>query len=406
MIVRNPLTVIDIGTTKVICMLVQPDDSALGFSVLSYSFCDCDGLARGAVVDIDETVRVIRQAVQEVESQSGQKIRDVVVGISGHHVSTMPSNGIVGIRNREVTQVDVERVIEAAKAIALPDNQTVLHVLPQEFIVDDQAGVIKPIGMSGVRLESRVQMVMAGSSALQNIIKCVEFCGLRVSTVTAQQLATCSSVLSNDEQDLGVCLLDIGGGTTDIAVCQRRSLKYASAIPIAGDHVTNDIAVALCTPPKSAENIKLEYGKIVSKEYDGVKSIQVESLSNRSTQKVSKKLLAEVIEARYMEIFTYVKRDLRAKNYLSGIPGGIVLTGGASKIPGLVSYASKVFDCQVRLAEPLVPVQDGQLEDARYAASVGLVLQALIERDRLSDGRTGAISRMFKRFQYWLDYHL
>ena len=402
----NAFAVLDIGTSKVICMLVQPDDSPIGFSVLGYCLHECSGLSKGAVVDIDETVRVVGNAVADVEKQSGQKIREVVLGMSGHHVSSVSSNGIVGIRSQEVRQVDVERVVEAAKAVSLPDNQTMLHLLPQEFLVDDQEGVLKPIGMTGVRLEARVLLIMVSTSSLQNVVKCVESCGLKVRKVVGQQLASGEAVLSVDERDLGVCLLDIGAGTTDVSVYVKRSLSFVSSIAIAGEHVTNDIAVALCTPPKSAESIKLEHGRILSSGYEGAQTITVESLSNHSTKKVSLKLLAEVIEARYHEVFVYVKRKLRASQLNGSIPGGIVITGGASNMSGLLEYANRVFDCQVRLAKPQLTLQEGVLSDPRYAVTAGLVLQALQERDRMGGGRAGTIGRLWKRFQYWLDYHL
>ena len=406
MMARSPLTVIDIGTAKVACMHVQPDGSPQGFTVLGHSIHNCAGLARGAVVDIDETVRAVKAVVVDVEAQINGKIRDVILGISGHHVHSMPSNGIVGIRNREVAQGDVDRVIDAAKAIAIPENQSILHVLPQQFIVDDQADVLKPLGMTGVRLEARVLLITASTSAMQNLVKCAEHCGLRVRQVTAQQLASCHAILTDDEQELGVCLLDIGAGTTDIAVCRKQSLAYVSAVPIAGEHVTNDIAVALSTPPKSAEMIKIDHGKILSGAYEGSQFVQIESLSNQSLQKISMKLLSEVIEARYHEILAYVRKNLRAKQQLASMPGGIVLTGGAAKMPGLATYVGRLFDCQVRVAEPEIKICDAAIADARYTAVAGLVLQALQERDRLDDGRTGMVSRMWKRFQYWLDYHL
>ena len=404
--ISEPITVLDIGTTKVVCMHVRPDQSAAGFELLGHAYQECSGLSRGTVVDIDDTVRAVQAVVKEVEAQTKTSIRDVMIGLSGHHVAATSSNGIVGIRNKEVATVDLERVIEAAKAIALPDNQTIVHTLPQEFIVDGQAGVMKPIGMNGVRLEARILMLRSASSALQNLVKCVEMCGLRVQQVIAQQLAVSRSVLSNDERDLGVCLLDIGGGTTDIVVCKRRSLVHVGSVPIAGEHVTNDVAVALCTPPKSAETIKVTHGKILSSDYEGGQYITVDSLSNQTSQKVSIQLLSEVIEARYREVFAFVKRNLREHQLLDMIPGGIVITGGAAKVTGLSELAGQIFNCQVRLAEPTVALKDQSLIDASYATPLGLILQALQERDRLDVSRAGAISRMWKRFQYWLDYHL
>lgn len=403
---QTPITILDIGTTKVICMQVRPDQSTPGFEVLGYAYLPCTGLSRGSVVDIDTTVHAVRSAVKEVESQTNSRIRDVMIGLSGLHVSSTASNGIVGIRNKEVTTVDVERVIEAAKAIAIPDNQTLIHTLPQEFIVDGQAGVKKPIGMNGVRLEACVLMLRAVTSALQNVVKCVEMCGLRVKQVIAQPVAVTQSVLSADEKDLGVCLLDIGGGTTDVGVCKRGALRHVSSVPIAGEHVTNDLAVALCTPPKSAEAIKVAHGKIISTEYEGAQHITVDSLSNQSTQKVSTQLLSEVIEARYHEILSFVKRDLKEKQLLDMIPGGIVITGGGALVPGLVDLTKRVFNCQARIAEPTIVLQDRTLVDASYAASLGLILQALQERDRLDGSKAGAVTRMWTAFQHWLDYHL
>lgn len=402
----NIMTVLDIGTTKITCLHVAIDDSAVGFSVLAHSVQSCHGLQRGVIVDINETVRAIRHVIQDVETQMSAKIREVYVGISGHHVTAISSNGIVGIRNREVTALDIERVTEAAKAIAVPDNQTILHVMPQEFIVDDQAGVIKPIGMNGVRLEARVLVVLAARAAIQNVIKCVESCGLRVQRILVQPLATSNAVLSKDEQSLGVCLLDIGGGTTDISIWKQQSLRYVSSVPIAGMHVTNDIAVALSTPPKSAEAIKLEHGCIRQTGQENITSLKVETLSNQSVRKVSARLLGEVVEARYHEIFTYVARDLQAKQYLSMIPGGIVLTGGAAKLPGLVAYAEQLLGCQVRLGQLQIELGDAQLPDTEFTAAIGLVLQALSERDKLNYNRKGPVGKLWRRLQHWLEYHL
>ena len=406
MAMYDTFAVLDIGTSKVICMLVQPDDTPAGFSVLGYCLHECNGLSKGAVVDIDETVRVIKNAVGDVEKATGHKIREIILGMSGHHVSSVCSNGIVGIRSREVRQVDIDRVVEAAKAVSLPDNQTMLHLLPQEFLVDDQEGVLKPIGMSGVRLEARVLLVMVSTSSLQNVVKCVESCGLKVKKVVGQQLASGEAVLSQDERELGVCLLDIGAGTTDVSIYVKRSLSFVSSVAIAGEHVTNDIAVALCTPAKSAESIKLEHGKLTNSPHDRGQMIVVESLSNHGEKKVSSKLLSEVIEARYHEIFVYVKRKLKASQLSESIPGGVVITGGGANLPGLIEYADRIFDCQVRLARPNLALQDGVLSDSRYAVTAGLVLQALEERDRMGGGRTGTVGRLWKRFQYWLDYHL
>lgn len=403
---RQSLTVLDVGTSSIVCLQVQFDDSQAGYTVLGHSVQSCSGLVRGAVVDIDETVYVMRECVKDVQAQSGKRIRDVIVGVSGFHIHSMASNGMVSTRHREVTALDVERVLEATKAIVYPDNQTILHVLPQEYIVDDQAGVMKPVGMNGIRLEARARLILVTTSALQNLVKCVEQCGLRVQSVVAQQLAAIHSVLSEDEQALGVCLLDMGAGTTDIAVCQRGTLGYVSAVEIAGSHVTNDVAVALCTPPKSAEKIKVEHGAITADVNAQTALIDVEALANQATKKVSKQLLSEVLEARYREIFAYVKRDLNRAGLLGQIPGGIVLTGGAAMMPGVETLARKMFACPVRLVQPNLPLKEDVECDVGYALSLGLVLQAMQKHDKLDVSRTGAMRRMWKRFQYWLDYHL
>jgi len=403
---QQTLTVLDVGTSSIVCLQVQFDDSQAGFTVLGHSVQACSGLNRGAVVDIDETVYVMRECVKDVQTQSGKRIREVVVGVSGFHVQSMVSNGMVSTRHREVTSLDVERVLEATKAIAYPDNQTILHVLPQEYIVDDQAGVMKPVGMNGIRLEARARLILVTTSALQNLVKCVEQCGLRVQSVVAQQLAAIHAVLSDDEQTLGVCLLDIGGGTTDISVCQRGTLSYVSSVAIAGSHVTNDVAVALCTPPKSAEKIKIDHGEIMADSQVRSMLIEVEALANQATKKVSKQLLSEVLEARYREIFAFVKRDLAKAGLLGQLPGGIVLTGGAANMVGIEALASKVFACPVRLARPNLPLKEEVESDAGYALSLGLVLQAMQKHDKLDVSRTGAMRRMWKQFQYWLDYHL
>lgn len=406
MTMYDVFAVLDIGTSKVVCLLVQPDDSPQGFSVLGHSVHACSGLSKGSVVDINQTVHAVKTAISEVEQASGHRIREVILGMSGHHVSSVCSNGVVGVRGQEIRQVVVDRVFEAAKAVSLPDNQTMLHLLPQEFLVDGQEGVTKPVGMAGVRLEARVLLMMVSTTSLQNVVKCVESCGLRVSNVVGQQLASAAAVLSSDERDLGVCLLDIGAGTTDISIYSKRSLGYVSSIAIAGGHVTNDIAVALSTPSKSAEAIKLEYGQILSSGYRGGHVITVEALSNQSSRKISVDLLAEVIEARYHEIFVFVKRKLKASQLSGAMPGGIVITGGASKIPGLQAFADRFFDCQVRLAAPALQSGEETLTDPGFSVAAGLVLQALEERDRMGRGRTGTVGQLWKRFQYWLDYHL
>ncbi len=372
---KNLIVGLDIGTSKVVAIVgeVKPDDGEI--EIIGIGSNPSRGLKKGVVVNIESTVHSIQRAVEEAELMAGCEIHSVHVGIAGSHVRSLNSHGIVAIPDREVTMGDVERVIDAAQAVAIPADQKILHILPQEFIIDDQEGIKEPIGMSGVRLEARVHMVTGAVSAAQNIVKCVRRCGLEVDDLVLEQLSSSYAVLNDDEKELGVCLVDIGGGTTDIAVFTDGSIRHTAVIPIAGDQVTNDIAVALRTPIQYAEEIKVKYACALTQLAAGDETIEVPSIGDRPPRRLSRQTLAEVVEPRYEELLSLVQAELRRSGFEELIAGGIVLTGGSSKMEGLIELAEEVFHLPVRLGIPryvtgLVDV----VRNPIYATGVGLLL--------------------------------
>lgn len=365
---------LDIGTTKVVALV---GEVGLGghIDVVGIGSHPSRGLKRGIVINIDATIQSIKHAIEEAELMAGCEIHSVYTGIAGGHIRSLNSHGIVAIRDREVMQPDIDRVVDAARAVAIPADQKILHILPQEFVIDSQEGVREPIGMSGVRLEAKVHIVTGSVSAVQNIVKCIERCGLHVSDIILQQLASSSSVLTDDEKELGVCLVDIGGGTTDIAIFTDGAIRHSAVIPIAGDQVTNDIAVALRTPTKHAEEIKLKYACALDNLTDD-ENIAVPSSSNqKQAREVPRKTLINVVGARYEELFTLVLAELRRSRFADLIGAGIVLTGGASKVEGVVDLAEQVFQLPVRVGMPqniggMVEVINNPI----YATGTGLLL--------------------------------
>lgn len=401
---RNLIVGLDIGTSK-ISTLVGEITSEGQIEVVGIGSHPSRGLKRGVVVNIDSTVQSIQRAVEEAELMAGCQIRSAYTGIAGSHIRSLNSHGIVAIQNQEVVQADVDRVIDAARAVAIPADQKILHILPQEFIIDNQDGIREPIGMSGVRLEAKVHMVTGAVSAAQNIVKCVQRCGLEVSDIILEQLASSYAVLTDDEKELGVCLIDIGGGTTDIAVFANGAIRHTAVIPIAGDQVTNDIAVALRTPTQCAEDIKMKYACALVEMASDQEMIEVPSVAERPGRRISRKALAEVIEPRYEELFNLVKAELRRYGFEDLIAAGIVLTGGASNVTGCLDLAEATFKMPVRLG---VPYGDGlptQIMDSRYSTGYGLLLyghQNNYEKRneaRLGVGVTGAWNRMRGWFQ-------
>jgi cell division protein FtsA len=402
---KNLIVGLDIGTSKVVAIVgeITPEGS---IEVIGIGSHPSRGLKKGVVVNIESTVHSIQRAIEEAELMAGCQIHSVYAGIAGSHIRSLNSHGIVAIKDKEVTAGDVERVIDAARAVAIPADQKILHILPQEFLIDNQEGIREPVGMSGVRLEAKVHMVTGAVSAAQNIIKCVRRCGLEVDDIILEQLASSYSALTEDEKELGICMVDIGGGTTDIAVFTEGAIRHTAVIPIAGDQVTNDIAVALRTPTQFAEEIKIKYACALTQMASADESIEVPSVGDRPPRRLARHTLAEVVEPRYEELLSLVQAELRRSGFEDLVAAGIVLTGGSSKIEGLVELAEEVFHMPVRLGVPqyvtgLVDV----VRNPIYATGVGLLLFGHHNRDQraldagLGKGLRGVWDRMKGWFQ-------
>lgn len=394
---------LDIGTSKVVAIVGEI--SAEGTTdIIGIGSHPSTGLKKGVVVNIESTVQSIQRAVEEAELMAGCQIHSVFAGIAGSHIRSLNSHGIVAIRDSEVKASDVERVIDAAKAVAIPADQRILHILPQEFIIDNQEGIREPVGMSGVRLEAKVHMVSGAVSAAQNIVKCIKRCGLEVDDIILEQLASSYSVLTDDEKELGVCIVDIGGGTTDIAIFTEGAIRHTAVIPIAGDQVTNDIAVALRTPTQHAEDIKIKYACALRQLTSLEDTIEVPGVGDRDSKKMSRQTLAEVVEPRYEELFTLIQAELRRSGFEEIIPAGIVLTGGSSKMEGLIELAEEVFHMPVRLGVPqgiqgLVDV----VRNPIHATGVGLLLygqQQNVQRNTFEETSSG-FSSLLTRMKQW-----
>ena len=370
---------LDIGTSKVVAIVAAPiidagpSDNAL--EIIGIGTHPARGMKKGVVVNIESTVQSIQRAVEEAELMAGCQIHSVYAGIAGSHIRSLNSHGTVAIRDKEVTQGDVERVLDAAKAVHFPGDQQLLHVMPQEYIIDNQEGIREPIGMSGVRLEAKVHLITGAVSAAQNISKCIERCGLSVDGIMLEQMASSYSVLEQDEKELGVCLVDIGGGTTDIAVYVDGAIRHTAVIPIAGDQVTNDIAVALRTPTQYAEEIKMKYACALTQLAREDETIEVPSVGDRPPRQLARQTLAEVVEPRYEELLVLVQAELRRSGFEELLAAGVVLTGGSSKMEGVIELAEEVFHLPVRLGLP--QHVGGLVEAVRnpiHATGVGLLL--------------------------------
>jgi cell division protein FtsA len=394
---------LDIGTSKVVAIVGEIGEDG-SIEVIGIGSHPSRGLKKGVVVNIESTVQSIQRAVEEAELMAGCQIEAVYAGIAGSHVRSLNSHGIVAIREKEVTRMDVDRVIDAAQAVAVPADQKILHILPQEFLIDSQEGVKEPLGMSGVRLEAKVHLVTCAVNAAQNIEKCVRRCGLEVHDVILEQLASSHAVLTDDEKELGVCLVDIGGGTTDIAVFTEGAIRHTAVIPIAGDQVTNDIAMALRTPTAHAEEIKIKYACALTQLAGAEETIKVPGVGDKPPRSLSRQALAEVVEPRYDELFTLVQAELRRSGYEDLIAAGIVLTGGSSKIEGVVELAEEIFHKPVSIGLPRnVNGLSDIVRNPVYATGVGLLLyggqQDRVRRER---GITGDMGESFvDRLNAW-----
>ncbi len=402
---RNLIVGLDIGTSKVVAIVgeLKPDGT---LEIIGLGTHPSRGLKKGVVVNIESTVQSIQRAVEEAELMAGCEIHSVYAGIAGSHVRSLNSHGIVAIKDKEVVQGDVERVIDAAKAVAIPADQKILHVLPQEYIIDTQEGIRDPIGMSGVRLEAKVHIVTGADSSAQNIVKCVQRCGLAVDDIVLEQLASSYAVLTEDEKDLGVCIVDIGGGTTDIAVFGGGAIRHTAVIPIAGDQVTNDIAVSMRTPTQYAEDIKIKYACALSQLANPDETIEVPSVGDRPPRRLARQTLAEIVEPRYEELFALIRDELRRSGFEEQVAAGIVLTGGSSKMEGAIELAEEVFHMPVRLGIPqyvsgLVDVVSNPI----HATGVGLLLYAKnnidLQRPAAPLLSGGGVKSLLERMKAW-----
>lgn len=389
---------LDIGTSKVVAIVGEISQEG-GLSVVGIGSHKSNGLKKGVVVNIDSTVQSIQRAVEEAELMAGCQIHSVYAGIAGNHIRSLNSHGIVAIKDREVYEQDIERVIDAAQAVAIPADQKVLHILPQEYVIDDQEGVKEPLGMSGVRLEAKVHLVTCAMNAAHNIEKCIRRCGLEVEDIILEQLASSYAVLTDDEKELGVCMVDIGGGTTDIAIFSEGAIRHTGVIPIAGDQVTNDIAMALRTPTQYAEEIKIKYACALAKLTGAEETIKVPSVGDRPHRELSRQALAEVVEPRYEELFTLIQAELRRSGFEDMIPAGIVLTGGTSKMEGVIELAEEIFHMPVRLGAPqnINGLKD-IVNNPIYSTGVGLLMYGLrsqgSDRARVETTQLGAWARL------------
>jgi|TARA_B110000908_G_scaffold52709_1_gene64308 cell division protein FtsA len=394
---------LDIGTSKVVAIVGAITQEGV-LEIVGIGSHPSRGLKKGVVVNIESTVQSIQRAIEEAELMAGCQIHSVYAGIAGNHIRSLNSHGIVAIRDREVYQLDLERVIDAAQAVAIPADQKVLHILPQEYVIDTQEGIKEPLGMSGVRLEAKVHLVTCAVNASQNIEKCIRRCGLEVEDIILEQLASSYAVLTDDERELGVCLVDIGGGTTDIAIFTEGAIRHTGVIPIAGDQVTNDIAMALRTPTQNAEEIKIKYACALTQLAGADETIKVPSVGDRPPRDLSRQALAEVVEPRYDELFTLVQAELRRSGFEDMIAAGIVLTGGTSKMEGVVELAEEIFHTPVRIGSP----QDvnGLTDIVRnpiYSTGVGLLQYGLKQQSggEIKGSKAQSSSGAFARIKNW-----
>jgi cell division protein FtsA len=399
---KNLVVALDIGTSKVAALVAElRADGTL--EILGMGGHESKGLKKGVVVNIEATVNAVQRALEEAELMADCKIASAFTGIAGSHIKSFNSTGMVAIKDREVGALDVERAIETAKAVNIPTDQQILHVLRQEFIIDGQEDVREPIGMSGVRLEVKVHIVTGAVSAAQNIVKCVRRCGLQVNDLILQPLASSRAVLSEDETDLGVCLVDVGGGTSDIAVFTHGAIRHTAVIPIAGDQITNDIAMALRTPTAEAEVIKVRHGVALRQLADPNEMIEVPGIGDRGPRVMSRQTLAEVIEPRVEELFSLVQQVLRESGFEELLSSGVVLTGGSSVMRGMVELGEEIFHMPVRVG---VPRYAGGLADVvrspRYATAVGLLMEGVQQhRQGQLSRQDGSMRAVLTRMREW-----
>ncbi|HHL40253.1 MAG TPA: cell division protein FtsA [Deltaproteobacteria bacterium] len=400
---ENIVVGLDIGTTKV-CAIVG-EKTKDGIEIIGIGSHPSKGLRKGVVVNIESTVASIRKAVEEAELMAGCEINNVYVGIAGGHIRAFNSHGVIAVKDGEIGHTDIERVIEAAQAVAIPPDREVIHVIPQEYIIDDQEGIQEPLGMNGIRLEVKIHIVTAAVTSAQNIVKCANKAGLDVADIVLQQIASSEAVLSSDEKDLGVALVDVGGGTTDIAIYQGGMIKHTTVISLGGNQVTNDIAVGLRTPSAEAEKIKIKHGCAMVSMIDEDETIEVQSVGGRGPRKVTRTMLGEIIEPRMEELFELVNNEIVRSGYDGLISSGIVLTGGSAAIEGASELAEQVFGLPVRRAVPsgiegLVDV----VRSPAFSTGVGLVKYGIhhATQPRFHRGSKNIFYKLLHRMKGWM----
>ncbi|MGC8616813.1 MAG: cell division protein FtsA [Desulfurella sp.] len=375
---------LDIGTTKVCTVVGKYDSTEL--RIIGIGTNPSSGLRKGIVINIDQAVDSIKKSIFKAEQMSGIKITNVYAGISGSHIRSYNSTGVIAVKGNEVTESDIKRVIDGAKAIIIPPDREIIHVIPQEFIVDEQTGIKEPLGMSCTRLEAKVHVVTGGVSNIQNIIKCCQKSSLNVVDIVLQPIASSLAVLTQDEKDIGVCLVDIGGGTTDVAVFLNNSLRHTFVLSIGGDHITNDISVAFRLPYKEAENLKINYGTAMIEGNYEDETIELQRNFSSKIKQIYKSDLAQVIEPRIEEIFSLVKEELDKMNILGLLGAGVVLTGGTAMLENITDLAENIFKLPVRVG---YPINIGGIKDAldnpMYSTAIGLTMYAVENRQEKGD---------------------
>jgi cell division protein FtsA len=395
------IAALDIGTSKVVALVAEIDD-ARNLKIIGFGEQVSHGLRKGMVVDIDATTASVAAAVKEAAAMANCKLTQVYVGIAGSHIRSLNSSGMVAMKEAEVTEADMERVIETARTIAIPNDQVVLHTLAQEFIIDGQEGVRKPLGMSGRRLEVKVHIVTGAVSAAENIEKCVRRCGLDVKELVLQPLASATACLTRDEMDIGVGLVDIGGGTTDFALFTGGSIRHTGVLAVAGDQITNDIAMALRIPSKEAGDIKHLYASALRKLVPPDDLIEVPSVGDRPAKAMARHMLSEVVEPRVEELFQLVHEQMKRSGFEPLLRSGIVLTGGSALLPGMAELGEEVFHMPVRVA---TPAYDGPLKDVltapRYSTAIGLLMYGRDQIVRQAEGgrRTSAAAGVLAKLK-------
>ena len=401
------ITGLDIGTTKIGCIIAEVNSDE-EINIIGVAAGPCDGLRYGVVVDVEKTVRSIKATVERAEQMADIEVDTVFAGIAGDHIRAINGRGVVAVSGEkgEVTQDDVRRVIDAAKAVALPIDREILHILPQEFIVDDQRGIRDPVGMTGVRLEAEVHIVTGAIASAQNIQRCIEKAGYGTADLVLEPLASSYSTLTDDEKELGVIIIDIGGGTTDIALFYEGCIRHTSVVGLGGRNLTNDVAIVLRTPVESAEKLKVKYGSALHTTEDKDEIVQVPGVSGRPSRRVSKALLVDIIQPRLVEILTLANEEIKKSDYSNLMATGVVLTGGASMLPGTVEIAEDIFNLPVKIGVP--SGFGGLVEEAstpKHATGVGLVQYGVkhkheVEKD-IRMGEEGMFEKIKRRMRRW-----